>query len=291
MSLFNNVWILSATVSLIVFLISYFHSDRIFNFFSTKSFGTQKEILEILDKLLIIQDPKKVKRNGWIVSVGLSIVVFCVLWPNIIASVIFSSLVFLGTWQVLKFVFQSLWVKHCDRVVEQLMEALTIMCNSLRVGLSLGQAMDRVVKGYPGPLAKEFGLILNKMKLGQSMEESLEEMSKRIQRPDIDMLVSTVNILKETGGNLAETFYIMSETLREGQKMKKKIKALTAQGLMQAKMISALPFLMIGILYFMDRDYISPLLFKPLGWACLLVVVVLVLFGGFLMKKMVEIKV
>ena len=73
--------------------------------------------------------------------------------------------------------------------------------------------------------------------------------------------------------------------------MKKKIKALTAQGMMQAKIMSALPFLLIGMLYFMDREYISPLLFKPLGWVCLAGVVFLVLIGGFIMRKMVEIKV
>ena len=104
------------------------------------------------------------------------------------------------------------------------------MCNSLKVGLSLPQAMDRVIKGYPGPLSKEFGLILNKTQLGMPVEEALTEMGERIKRPDIDMLVSAVNILKETGGNLAETFYVMADTLRERHKMDKKIKALTAQG-------------------------------------------------------------
>ena len=151
--------------------------------------------------------------------------------------------------------------------------------------------MERVIKGYPGPLAKEFGLVLNKMQLGQNLEESFEEMAERVNRPDIDILVSTVNILKETGGNLAETFFVMSETLRERQKMEKKIKALTAQGMMQAKIVSVLPVLLIAIFYVMDKNYISPLIFKPLGWACLIVVLVLILVGGFVMRKMVEIKV
>lgn len=291
MSLFNNIWILSLTIGLVVFVIAYINSERILQFLFKKTFGVQKEILEIMDKLLISQDHRKVKRNGWMFSIGLSLAVFLLLWPNVIASLFASVFVFIGIWYILKKLFQSLWERHCNKVVNQLVEALTIMCNSLKVGLSLGQAMERVIKGYPGPLAKEFGLVLNKMRLGQSLEESLEEMAERIQRTDIDMLVSTVNILKETGGNLAETFFVMSETLRERQKMEKRIKALTAQGMMQAKIVSALPFLMIGIFYVMDKNYISPLLFKPLGWICLLVVLVLVLIGGFVMKKMVEIKV
>ena len=291
MNFFNNTLALISVIGLIVFVISYLQSDKILKFFSNKTFGAQKEILDLMDKLFISQDKKKIRRNGWLLSAGLSLVVFLLFWPNVIASFLVSSVVFIGTWHILTMLFRSLWEKHCNRVVDQLVEALTIMCNSLKVGLSLGQALERVVKGYPGPLAKEFRLVLNKMQLGQNLEESLEEMSERIQRPDVDMLVSTVNILKETGGNLAETFFVMAETLRERQKMQKKIKALTAQGVMQAKIISALPFLLIGVFYIMDRDYISPLLFKPLGWICLFVVLLLVLIGGFLMKKMVEIKV
>ena len=73
--------------------------------------------------------------------------------------------------------------------------------------------------------------------------------------------------------------------------MEKKIKALTAQGMMQAKIMSALPFFMIGIFYFLDKDYIAPLLFTPMGWLCLIAVLALVLIGGFVMKKIVTIKV
>ena len=291
MNFFNNTWVLCFTIALMTTCIFYLNSEKWLKFLSEKSLGTQKEILDIIDKLLISQDKKKIKRNGWLFTLGLSLIVFLALWPNVLISLIASIAVFIASWWLLKKLFQNLWAKHCNRVVDQMVEALTIMCNSLKVGLSLGQAMERVIKNYPGALAKEFSLVLNKMKLGQNLEESLEEMAKRVDKPEIDMLVSTVNILKETGGNLAETFFVMAETIRERQKMEKKIKALTAQGMMQAKIISALPFVLIGIFFVMDRNYISPLLLKPLGWVCLAVVLVLVLIGGFLMKKMVQIKV
>lgn len=291
MSLFNNTLILSSTVGAMIFVIFYLQSHKFLQILIERSFGVQKEILTLMNKLLIVQDEKKTKRNSWFLSIGLSLSAFVILWPNVIISILALLVVFVGTWYFLKKFFETLWEKHCNRVVDQMVEALTIMCNSLKVGLSLGQSIERVVKGYPGPLAKEFRLVLNKMQLGQSLEEALDEMSERIQKTEIDMLVSTVNILKETGGNLAETFFVMSETLRERQKMEKKIKALTAQGMTQAKIISVLPFLLIAIFFVMDREYILPLFIKPLGWVCLLAVVVLVLIGGFLMRKMVEIKI
>lgn len=291
MSLFINSWILSLTVGAIAFVLVYLNFDRIFQFLSDTTIKNQQEILAIMDKLLIARDHKKVKKSLWITSIAFGLLIFVLFWPRVIVSCISGVIVFLGTWYVIKIFFRKLWERHCDTVVSQMVEVLTLMCNSLKVGLSLGQAMERVLKGYPGALAREFGLVLNKMRLGQNLEEALEEMAERIQRDDVNMLVSTVNILKETGGNLAETFFVMAETLRERQKMEKKIKALTAQAMTQAKILSVLPFALVIIFYFLDREYISPLLFNPIGWACLVLVLILVLVGSFLMRKMAKIEV
>ncbi len=290
-SLLSHPLIFSLFIGSLIFIFSYRWIDTILHFFSTRTTDSQKEILDFADKLFITQKKEIIIRNCWILSISLSLLVFLLIWPNVIVSLIAGSFVFLGTWIGIKVLLQQLWKSHCDKVISQMVEALTIMCNSLKVGLSLPQAMDRVVKGYPGALSREFRLVLNKIQLGQSLEESLTEMGERLDRSDIDMLVSTINILKESGGNLAETFFVMSETIRERQKMDKKIKALTAQGLMQAKIISSLPFFLIVIFYFMDKPYILPLLTKPLGWVCLVLVVILVAVGWVMMKKMVEIKV
>ena len=228
---------------------------------------------------LFIQNQEKIIRNCWMLSVALACLAFLVLWPNILLMLIISPLIVPLTWQTVKLFLRSMWKSHCDKVVDQMVEALVIMCNSLKVGLGLTQAMDRVVAGYPGPLAKEFRLILNKVQLGMTVEEALSEMGERIQRPDIDMLVTAINILKETGGNLAETFFCYVRYFkRASENGRKKIKALTAQGRMQVKILSCVPFCMIGIFLIIDRDYIMPLLVKPLGW--LLLSIVLCFSGG-----------
>ena len=290
MSWFYHPLAMGFIVGGLIFIFSYFSSHKILAFFKDKTFGAQEEVLSILEKLLI-QRQKKAIRNCWILSCCLSALVVLILWPNIVFVLVFGPLSLVLAWQVMRLVFRSLWKSHCDKVVDQMVEGLVIMCNGLKVGLGLTQVMERVIGGYPGPLAKEFRLVLNKVQLGQSIEEALTEMGERVQRPDIDMMVSAINILKETGGNLAETFFVMSETMRERQKMEKKIKALTAQGRMQAKILSAVPFALIGIFLIVDPDYIAPLVFKPLGWVLLVVVCVLVSVGYFVMKKMVEIKV
>ena len=291
MNFLYNPLALSLVVGTAVFICSYKWSHKILNFFATKTLNAQEEILDIMERLFITQSKNKTVAQCWIISVSLGLLLFLLFWPNVIFGLILGGAVLILTWLGIRAVLRSVWEKHCNDVVEQLVETLTIMCNSLKVGLGLTQAMERVIEGYPGPLAREFRLILNKVKLGQSIEESLSEFGERIKRTEIDMLVTAINILKETGGNLAETFFVMADTIRERQKMDKKIKALTAQGLMQAKIISAIPILLLGIFQLMDPDYIAPLLFKPLGWVCLAFVFALIAIGAVVMKKMVEIKV
>ena len=291
MSIFYNPIVFSLTIFGLVFTVIYLNFKKIFDFFTARTLGVQQEILEIMDQLLISQDKDKTVKKLWLVCLCLSTLGFIVVWPNVLMSVIAFAGLAIGFWWLVRELLKSLWEKHCSSVVNDLVEALTIMCNSIKVGLSLGQAIDRVIKGYPGALSKEFRLVLNKMELGQNLEESLEEMAKRVKKTEIDMLVSTVNILKETGGNLAETFFVMAETIRERQKMEKKIKALTAQGMMQAKIMACLPFGLVGLFFVMDRNHVMPLFTQPLGWLALLAMTVLVIVGWFLMKKMVEIKV
>ena len=287
----NNSLILYPTFFCLGFLLAYLNFERLSEFFKKHTFRTQEEILEIMDKLLISQNKQKFKRNSWIISISLACLGFFSMWPRLLMSCFVSLIVFFGVWWFFKKLMIAMWEKHCNRVVSDLVESLTIMYNSIKVGLSLGQALDRVVKGYPGALAKEFKLVLNKMELGQSLEESLEEMAERIQKPELDMLVSTTNILKETGGNLGETFFVMAETIRERQKMEKKIKALTASGMQQAKIISILPFGLLGVFFIMDREYVLPLVTSFMGWICLVIVCVLVIVGWISMKKIVNIKV
>jgi tight adherence protein B len=105
------------------------------------------------------------------------------------------------------------------------------------------------------------------------------------------MFVSSVNILKETGGNLAETFSTIVQVVRERQKVEKKIEAMTAQGIMQGVIISVIPFAILGIFVVVDPAYVMPLFTKPLGWFFLLLMVGLIAIGGILIRKLVTIKV
>ena len=112
------------------------------------------------------------------------------------------------------------------------------MGNALKSGLNLPQAMKLCVDEMQGPISQEFKTVLDKNRIGQSIEDGLTELSRRLPSEDVSMFVVSVNILRETGGNMAETFSTITTTIRERLKLKGKIDAMTAQGMTSAFVVS-----------------------------------------------------
>lgn len=287
----GNDYIVIPLFGIAVFMISYLWADKAIDFLEEKSLGGREEIMGIMDKMLLEVDKNKITLTLLVGSFGVGLLVFLAFWPNIIVGIIFGSALTIVGWTLPRTVMRALWEKRCNRVVNQLVDGLTIMANGIGAGLSITQSMERVCINMKGPLVQEFQLILNKIRIGMSVEEAFIEFGERIPRQDVTMLVTGTIILKETGGNLAETFQTIVQTVRERQKIEKKIEALTAQGLMQGIIITLVPFVLLVVFFLVDPNYIMPLFTRPLGWFALAIMLALQVTGGVMMKKVVTIKV
>ncbi len=244
-----------------------------------------------MDRMVIDTDKKKVTHAMIAASFGPALLVFLLVWPNVIIGLLFGGVLCVLGWTAPRFIMNHLWEKRCSRLTNQMVDGMTIMSNGIKAGQSLTQSMERVVENMNGPLPQEFSLVLNKVRLGMSVEDALNEFGERIPRQDVQMFVTAVVILKETGGNLAETFQTITTTVRERQKVEKKIEALTAQGNMQAVIITLVPLLLLGVFLVLDPPYVMPLFTKPLGWVALALMLTLQGIGLIVMKKIVTIKV
>ena len=290
-SFFLHPFVLSLVVGLLVFVFFYIRFPGILRFFKEKTLNSQKDILRISSMMMLKIPDEKIALYLWVLGLGFGFLVFLASWPNLALGVVFGALAFLFSWIGAQKMMNAFWETRCNKVVNQMVEGLTIMTNGVKVGLSITQAMERVIKNTKGPLAQEFQLVLNKTHLGMSVEEALGEMEKRIDRQDVTMMVVAINILKETGGNIAETLSVIAETIRSRQKVENKIKALTAQGTMQAAIISAVPFFILLMMFVTDKKKAQLMLGTPLGWVALLIIMALIVLGGIMMKKIVTIKV
>jgi tight adherence protein B len=151
--------------------------------------------------------------------------------------------------------------------------------------------MQLVTDELSNPISQEFSLVLSQNKLGISLEEAMGNLSIRMAHDDIEMFTTSVNILKETGGNLAETFDSISYTIRERIKVESKIQAMTAQGVMQGVIVVLMPFALGAILYTIDPERIRPMFTTIPGWAMLFVMMTLQAIGAFAIWKIVQVRV
>lgn len=278
-------------VGICVFLISYLWIDKIINFVHEKSLGQRDEIVRYLELMFVDVDQKKLTMTMMLGSFGLGALFLILFWPNVIAGLLFGSIFTYLGWTLPRIAVKYLYEQRCNKFTDQMVDGMTILANGVRAGLSVTQAMDRIVKNLDNPISQEFRLVLSQNQIGQTIEDALTELGERIPRADVQMFVTSVNILKETGGNMAETFQTITFTIRERQKIEKKIEALTAQGIMQGIIISCVPFILLGVFFVIDPNYIMPLFTTTLGLVAFTVVIGLQVIGGLMIKKIVSIKV
>lgn len=163
-------------------------------------------------------------------------------------------------------IFLKLKIKQRAKAFNlQLGDALTLVANSLRTGYSFLQAIELVSREMLPPISAEFARMLKEMNLGVTTEEAMNNLAKRIDSDDLDLVVTSVLIQRQVGGNLAEVLDNIAVTIRERIRLKGEIRTLTAQGRMSGIIIGLLPFAMGGALYMINPVYLSVLFTHPLG--------------------------
>lgn len=174
----------------------------------------------------------------------------------------------------------------------QLGDMLNLMVNGLRAGYSTMQAMEAVSKELPAPISVEFRRVVQEMQLGLDMEEALDHLVRRITSDDLDLVITAINVQREVGGNLAEILDVISYTIRERVRIQGEIAALTAQGRATAWVISALPIVLVLLLFLINRPYIMQF-FNPETRNCGIPIIVLagllVVIGFAIVQKIVKI--
>jgi tight adherence protein B len=141
----------------------------------------------------------------------------------------------------------------------QLGDTITLLANSLRSGYSLLQSMEMVAKELPPPMSEEFARVTREIGLGLSNQEALNNLYRRIQSDDLDMMITAINIHHEVGGNLSEILDTIGHTIRERVRIKGDIRTLTAMARYSGYIVSILPIAVAGLLFVMNADYMSAL--------------------------------
>jgi len=190
-----------------------------------------------------------------------------------------------------RFVFSFLAERRKKKINEALPDGLALIAGAMRAGSTFTTAIQALVEEQDGPLGQEFSLLLREQRVGARMEEALDNLAERVQTEEMDLFVSAAMIAQEVGGNLSEILQRLSETIRRKLEMEGKIKALTAQGVLQGRVVTALPFMIMLALFFVEPEATRPLFSSILGWGFLAVILILQIAGGLMIRKIVRIEV
>jgi tight adherence protein B len=181
--------------------------------------------------------------------------------------------------------------KRVAQFNDQLSDTIGIMANSLRSGYSLLQAMELVARENPPPMGEEFGRVVREVGLGLAPERALENLVRRINSDDLDLMVTAIKVQHEVGGNLSRILDTIANTIQERVRIMGEIKVLTAQQSMAGYIISGLPLALTGILLLLNPAYIMKL-FTPGWYICMPICGGLGIVMGFLViRKIVAIEV
>ncbi|MEO0411597.1 MAG: type II secretion system F family protein [Pseudomonadota bacterium] len=167
-------------------------------------------------------------------------------------------------------------------------DAIDLMVRGLRSGLPVSQSINAVAEEFDEPIGGEFNQIADKVRFGKTLEAALWETAERVPTADYKFFVITLAIQRETGGNLAETLSNLSDILRKRQQLKLKIKAMSSEGAASAWIVGSLPFLMFGILLFINYDYVSLLFTDPRAIMVSIGALVWMGLGVFIMSRMIN---
>jgi len=181
--------------------------------------------------------------------------------------------------------------RRLKKVNTALPDAIDLIARALRAGHSMNSAVEIVAEQSAEPLASEFAIVFQQQKFGVQFRDALLRLGDRVPSKDLQFLITAVLVQKETGGDLTEVLDRTTRIIRDRVRIEGEIQTYTAQGRLTGLILGALPIVMLGIINLITPGYSHILFYDPLGQKLLYAGGTLIVIGGLIIRKIVNIKV
>ncbi len=148
--------------------------------------------------------------------------------------------------------------RRTNGFISKFPDAIELLVRGLRSGLPVTETLSIVSTEVPGPVGQEFRAIVDRIRVGRTMEDALQETADRLGTSEFQFFTITLAIQRETGGNLAETLSNLADVLRKRAQMKLKIRAMSSESKASAYIVGALPFIVFGMIWWINPSYLAP---------------------------------
>ncbi|HEY2014821.1 MAG TPA: type II secretion system F family protein [Bryobacteraceae bacterium] len=181
--------------------------------------------------------------------------------------------------------------KRIRQFEEQFPDCLEFISRSMRAGHAFSVSLEMVYREFSEPLASEFRRTFEEQNLGQPLDIVLKKLSRRIPSLDVQFFVSAVLLQKRTGGNLAELLDKLAHIIRERFKLRARIRAISAQGLMSGRILALIPVGVAALMFSVNPEYARFFVVDPIGHQLVAAAVGLLIAGYLIIRKIVTIEV
>jgi len=181
--------------------------------------------------------------------------------------------------------------RRFNKFEEQFPEAMDFLGRAVRAGHAFTTGFELIANELPPPVGEEFRITFQQQKLGLPFRDALQNLAVRVPLPDVRIFISSLQIQRDSGGNLGEILDTMSTVVRERFKLRRQIKIYTAEGRLSSYVLTALPFAALGALYFLQPAYIMPMFTEPRGQRMLILAAILQAVGYVVIGRIIKIKV
>ena len=247
-----------------------------------------------MDDVLLNMPPSKILDISFAISalcaaVAVMAVAFFVenmtLTKGVVAALLAGGASFPGP----RLLLRHLRKQRLTKFNEQLEDALLSISGSLKAGFSINQALEVVANENRKPLSSEFSLLMHESHLGVSLDDALDKMAARLNCPDFELVAIAIVTARQTGGELTSILERLASVIRERVRITGRIRALTAQGRMQAVIIGLMPWALFIAMMYIATDMMTNFFSSLPGILCIILVIVLDLAGFLLIRKITSI--
>jgi tight adherence protein B len=261
------IWLASLFTGLAVAALAFFCRD----YFARALDAVERDMAEKLRRLRV--PTRKLRRYLilWLVVIGGVFFGFLVVLDSIVFAVLASVVLLFVPWYLLRRMAE----RHRLKIEDQLADAMVTLANAVRAGLSLAQSMEILAAQCPKPINAEFYQIIAEYKLGKPLERTLTEAKQRLKSENFALFAAAMLASHESGGRLNETVERIAESVREMQRLERKIMSETAQARKSAIYMALAPAFILVAYFFIDPRNTGMLFTTPFGQVLLAAALVL----------------
>lgn len=203
----------------------------------------------------------------WMIVIGCTFFGFWIGLDSLIFAVPISVFLAVVPWYLLR----CLAERRRRQIEDQLADAMVSLASAVRAGMALSQALEILASQCPRPISTEFHQMVAEYKLGKPLPQTLTEAKERLRSENFTLFAAAVLASHESGGRLNETVERIARSVREMQRLQRKVESETAQARKSAVYMALAPAIILVVYYFVDPENTTALFTQPVGQLLLVI--------------------